>query len=188
MLQVTHELIIHFHPHPQLATSLPQQHGFHTTKLAGRLTSWTTKAGDKHHWPQETHHHPHPDRPDDELRFRIAQHDQYSLFASAGPFRAGSRMVRLVAPSCADECAHSAPSDECYNLPVIAEGSVTDSAPQQRPVPRQRRSSWKRKAVVAWKDGTGALRRINNRRNSHIPSGFEMVASRFSWIYIQGRR
>lgn len=79
-------------------------------------------------------------------------------------------------------------SDECNNLPEIVGSSTRRSPPRQRPTLRHNSSSWRRKAVVAWKDGTGALRRINHRRNSYIPSGFEIVTSRISWIYIRGRR
>lgn len=80
-------------------------------------------------------------------------------------------------------------SDDFSGLPNIAESPTRRSRPHLRPGLRQQNpSSWRRKAVAAWKDGTGALRRMNQRRNSYVPSGFEMVASRFSWIYVHARQ
>src|SRR5258708_34238650 len=54
-------------------------------------------------------------------------------------------------------------SDEYNYLPDAAEGLTRQPTPQQRPTLRQSSSSWRRKAVVAWKDSTGALRRIHHR-------------------------
>lgn len=79
-------------------------------------------------------------------------------------------------------------SDDLSGLPDIAESPTRRPTPRLRPGLRQNPPSWRRKAVAAWKDGTGALRRMNQRRNSYVPSGFEMVASRFSWIYVHVRQ
>lgn len=85
--QVSHELIIRRYTLTLDWKRIfsPHHHGFHITKLVGRLAFWDYKkrAMDIINLLPL----PLPSQPNDELRFWIAQHDQLRLHAPTRPFR-----------------------------------------------------------------------------------------------------
>jgi hypothetical protein len=185
--QVSHELIIRF------TLTLSEQRPPTAAWFSYNRTGWPPRlpglqkrlVNSIAH--EQTHRRPHPDHPMVNLASGLhnminsactRQRDQsgwiHESYVLVPLLRAG-----VLTGSC---------SDDFNNLPDIAESPTRRPTPRQRPGLRQNPSSWRRKAVAAWKDGTGALRRMNQRRNSHVPSGFEMVASRFSWIYVHVRQ